>query len=211
MRIESISIGTAGFLLGVIIGGCTGYFWSEEKFRKRSDAEYSKYAEFIKNKKNEFESESPAIKAGSVNDEKKEEETKKEDEEAASIYKDLSSVYADPQQREEEVVNYSGYSQEKTEISPEDLSPKEMDGIIKITERQYDEEYIGRYSKVSVVYYVKSHEMYDMEENQLDIDMVCDYEFLSSWPDNDHLFVRNTKTETDYDIEFLNEEYYHWQ
>lgn len=211
MRIESISIGTAGFLLGAIIGGCTGYFWSEEKFRKRSDAEYSKYAEFIKNKKNEFESESPAIKAGSVNDEKKEEETKKEDEEAASIYKDLSSVYSDPQQREEEVVNYSGYSQEKTESGPEDLSPKEMDGIIKITERQFDEEYIGRYSKVSAVYYVKSHEMYDMEENQLDIDMVCDYEFLSSWPDNDHLFVRNTKTETDYDIEFLNEEYYHWQ
>lgn len=210
MRVESILIGSIGFIIGAAIGGVFGYFVSESKFKKRGETEWAQYREYLRKKKKEEE----AVKAESASNDISKEEKKKETPSTKDFetYRDKSSVYADPQQRKEEVVNYSGYSvKPKPEKEPEDLSPKEMEGIYKITEDQYNNEYVERYGKERLTYYLEGHELYDEDDNAMDIGRVCGYEMLSKWPEGNHLFIRNVPQGVDYDIEFKDEAFYHWE
>ena len=202
MRIEALVVAIVGLAIGAGVGGTVGYFISEKKFMRRLEEERSKWKA------------SQPVVAGPAKKEEPEPEKKDEkldplaqEAKAAQEYRDRSSLYSDPQQnKEENRVNYSGYSQPEKKHNPvEDIAPVEKgDGPYRITFDQFHNTNIGEYEKKLITWFAGSHDLVDEnDDTQLDPGETVGYENLASLVSEGTMWVRNDSLGEDYEVTFV--------
>ena len=165
------------FILGAAVGAAACYFLVRDTERAKADEEIAAIKEYYDDKVKENEKKIAEVK-------KNGEELKK----TADYIKDQ--------------INYNTFSNDVKEDIVINDHPREVLDIYEITLEQYANSELT-YEKADLKYYIDDGTLCDENNEPIDIDHTVGYDILSAFDDSyvDTIYVRNDKTETDYQIE----------